>query len=75
MALSKTQVLNASLELCDVICNRYNTEELCESIVAEVELRAQARAWGETYIGRMVRSGVKVRLERKTLHEGNAFVA
>ena len=31
---------NATLELCDSICDRHDTEELCEAIVAQVELTA-----------------------------------
>lgn len=54
------QVFDATLELCDVICNRYNTEELCESIVAECELRVQLSEFDGTLIGRAFREGVKV---------------
>ena len=70
--MTMNQVFDAVLELCDVICCRYDTEELCESIVADVELSAAAREFEATHIGQALRSGRKVRFEGYTHHEGHA---
>jgi hypothetical protein len=67
--LTKEQVFAAVLQICDVLCNRYNTEELCESIVAEIELRALYTQFQETtIIGQARQRGIKVRFENRTFH-------
>jgi hypothetical protein len=73
--ITMTQNTDASLALCESICNKtykVSTEALCDRIVEEVEDRARWEEFHTTHLGRLITSGVKVRFEAKTFHEGHA---
>lgn len=68
-----------TLALCDVIVSnieanatkqREITLRLCESLAVLVENEAVKKAFSRTFLGNLIKQGVKVRFEGVTLHDG-----